>query len=115
MIDSSVAPCKDLPAYLGEVLVHSEVIRMPLGLPSRCGIDAATEVARFYVSRNFTVNSKTAAAGLSLRATDAPFRAGDSPEVAGPTLALLMVMAGRRSHLEQLGGDGVPLLAERLG
>lgn len=117
VVDSTVAPTGDLPAYLGEVLVHSEDIRMPLGLPSRCDVDAATEVARFYVSRNFTVNSKTAAAGLHLRATDGSFSAGagSGPEVTGPTLALLMEMAGRRSHLDQLSGEGVPLLAERLG
>lgn len=117
VVDSTVAPTGDLPAYLGEVLVHSEDIRMPLGLPSRCDVDAATEVARFYASRNFTVNSKTAAAGLHLRATDGPFSAGagSGPEVTGPTLALLMEMAGRRSHLDQLSGEGVPLLAERLG
>ena len=117
VVDSTVAPTGDLPAYLGEVLVHSEDIRRPLGLPSRCDVDAATEVARFYVSRNFTVNSKTAAAGLHLRATDGSFSAGagSGPEVTGPTLALLMEMAGRRSHLDQLSGEGVPLLAERLG
>lgn len=115
VIDSSVAPSRDLPAYLGEVIVHSEDIRHPLGLPSVCATDAAIEVAQFYASRNFTVNSKTTAAGLSLHATDGPFQAGTGPEVAGPTLALVMAMAGRRSHLDQLSGDGVPRLAERLG
>lgn len=114
VIDSTVAPTKDLPAYLGEVIVHGEDIRHPMGLPSSRDTDAVTEVAEFYVSRNFTVNSKTTAAGLAMRATDGPFRAGAGPEVAGPTLALVMVMAGRRSHLDQLAGDGVPRLAERL-
>ncbi|MET3861029.1 uncharacterized protein (TIGR03083 family) [Dietzia sp. 2505] len=114
VIDSTVAPSKDLPAYLGEVIVHGEDIRHPLGLPSQSDTDAVTEVAEFYVSRNFTVNSKTTAAGLAMRATDGPFRAGAGPEVAGPTLALVMAMAGRRSHLDQLAGDGVPRLAERL-
>ncbi|WP_216693742.1 maleylpyruvate isomerase family mycothiol-dependent enzyme [Dietzia psychralcaliphila] len=114
VIDSTVAPTKDLPAYLGEVIVHGEDIRHPLGLPSSSDPEAVTEVAQFYVSRNFTVDSKTTAAGLAMRATDGPFRAGAGPEVAGPTLALVMAMAGRRSHLDQLAGDGVPRLAERL-
>lgn len=114
VIDSTVAPTKDLPAYLGEVIVHGEDIRHPLGLPSSSDAEAVTEVAEFYVSRNFTVNSKTTAAGLALRATDGPFRAGAGPEVAGPTLALVMAMAGRRSHFDQLAGDGLPRLAERL-
>lgn len=113
--NSTVAPTGDLPAYLGEVIVHSEDIRHPLGLPSRGDVEAVTEVARFYVSRNFTVNSRSVAAGLHLHATDGPFSAGDGPEVSGPTLALVMAMAGRRSHLDQLTGDGMPLLADRLG
>lgn len=113
--NSTVAPTGDLPAYLGEVIVHSEDIRYPLGLPSRGDVEAVTEVARFYVARNFTVNSKSVAARLHLHATDGPFSAGDGPEVSGPTLALVMAMAGRRSHLDQLTGDGMPLLADRLG
>ena len=113
--NSTVAPTGDLPACLGEVIVHSEDIRHPLGLPSRGDVEAVTEVARFYVSRNFTANSRSVAAGLHLHATDGPFSAGDGPEVSGPTLALVMAMAGRRSHLDQLTGDGMPLLADRLG
>lgn len=114
VVDSTMAPTGDLPAYLGEVLVHAEDIRVPLGLPGRVEVDAATEVARFYAGRDFAVNSKTTAAGLRLHATDGPFEAGSGPEVAGPTLALVMVMAGRGSHLDQLTGDGVTTLAERV-
>ncbi|GLB64128.1 hypothetical protein NCCP2495_20070 [Dietzia sp. NCCP-2495] len=113
VIDSTVAPTGDLPAYLGEVIVHSEDIRQPLGLPSRADTGAATEVARFYSSRDFTVNSKTTVAGVSLRATDSDFSAGDGPEVAGPVLALVMAMAGRRTYLDQLSGEGVALLSSR--
>lgn len=114
VIDSTVAPTGDLPAYLGEVIVHSQDIRRPLGLPSHADADAVTEVARFYASRDFTVNSKTAVKGLSLRATDTDFSAGDGPEVAGPVLALVMAMAGRPDYLDQLSGDGVATLAERI-
>ena len=42
------------------------------------------------------------------------FEHGRGPELAGPTLALVMSMAGRPSHLGQLTGDGVPVLASRL-
>ena len=114
VISWTVAPSKDLPAYLGEVLVHSEDIRHPLGLPSSHDVAAATVVAEFYATRNFTVRSKAVASGLSLRAQDGPFQAGQGPEVAGPTLALVMTMAGRPSHLDQLSGPGVPQLIERL-
>lgn len=115
VIASTVAPSRDLAAYLGEVLVHGEDIRHPLGIPSRVDIHAATQVARFFANRDFAVNSKTLASGLYLRATDGAFEHGSGPEVAGPTLALLMTMAGRPSHLGQLDGDGVRVLTARLG
>ena len=114
VIDSTLAPSKDLAAYLGEVLVHGEDIRRPLGVPSVVDVDAATQVAEFYASRDFAVNSKSLASGLHLRATDGAFEHGSGPEVVGPTLALVMGMAGRPSYLGQLAGDGVPVLASRL-
>jgi uncharacterized protein (TIGR03083 family) len=33
VINSSIAPTSDTPAYLGEVVVHAQDIRHPLGLP----------------------------------------------------------------------------------
>lgn len=114
VVSSTIVPSNDLPAYLGEVVVHGEDIRRPLDLPARVEIDAATAVADYYASRNFTVNSLDVAAGLELRANDGPFHAGSGPEVTGPTLALLMTLAGRRSHLHQLTGPGVTSLARRV-
>lgn len=115
VIASTIAPSKHVAAYLGEVLVHGEDIRRPLGIPSDVDLEAATQVAEFYASRDFAVNSKSLASGLHLRATDGAFEHGSGPEVAGPTLALVMAMAGRPSHLGQLAGDGVSVLASRLG
>lgn len=121
VVDSTVAPTGDTAAFLGEVIVHAEDIRYPLGLRARPGndgrdsVDPETAVAADYASRDFAVPSKTVAKGLRLVATDGPFTAGDGPEVAGPTLALVMVMAGRASHLGQLSGAGAPTLAERIG
>ena len=60
------------------------------------------------------MNSRSVAEGLRLRAIDGPFVAGRGPEVVGPTLALVMTMAGRRSHLDQLTGDGVDTIGKRL-
>lgn len=80
VITSTVAPSSHTAAYLGEVLVHSEDIRRPLGLAPSTDVAAATAVAEFYVRQNFTVQSKSAAAGLSLRATDGPFLSGEGPE-----------------------------------
>ncbi|MEO5781232.1 maleylpyruvate isomerase family mycothiol-dependent enzyme [Arthrobacter oryzae] len=115
VIRSNIAPSSDTPAYLGEVVVHSQDIRRPLGIPRTPGIDALTPVAEFYARRDFTVASHTHAAGLLLRADDGPFAAGAGPLVTGSTLALVMTMAGRVPYLEDLQGSGVPILRSRLG
>lgn len=114
IINSSTAPSSHTPAYLGEVLVHAQDIRQPLGLAHTPGVDALTPVADFFASRNFTVPSRTNVVGLELKATDGPFAAGMGPLVTGPTLALVMAMAGRSVYLESLQGPGVPLLRSRL-
>jgi uncharacterized protein (TIGR03083 family) len=110
----SVAPSSDLPAYLGEVVVHAQDIRQPLGIPTRPGLDALLPVAEFFVARNFTVPSRRNGAGLRLVATDAPFTAGEGPEVRGTLLALVMCLAGRSAYLDGLEGPGTPLLAARI-
>lgn len=115
VVDSTVAPSRDTAAYLGEVLVHGEDIRHPLGIATQPDLAALTAVARFYAARDFTVSSRSATKGLRLRATDGPFAAGEGPEVAGTTLALVMAMAGRRAYVEQLEGPGVATLADQIG
>ena len=113
IIRSSVAPSSHLPAYLGEVLVHAQDIRFPLGINRTPAVEALTPVADFFAHRNFTVRSRSRAAGLSLRASDGPFAAGTGPLVTGPTLALVMVMAGRFAYLRELHGPGVEILRSR--
>ncbi len=115
VVDSSIAPSAHVPAYLGEVVVHAQDIRRPLGIPTSPSIDALTPVAEFYARRNFTVASRTHVAGLQLRADDGPFTAGTGPLVTGSTLALVMTMAGRIPYLDDLQGPGVPTLRSRLG
>ena len=114
IIGNSVAPSGHTPAYLGEVVVHAQDIRQPLGLPRTPDVDALTPVAEFFASHNFTVASRTAAAGLELSADDGPFAAGSGPLVAGSTLALVMGMAGRTPYVDQLDGPGVPTLRARV-
>jgi uncharacterized protein (TIGR03083 family) len=115
VIGSSVAPSRDTPAYLGEVVVHAQDIRRPLGIPRVPRVEALTPVAEFYARRNFTVDSRTRATGLCLQADDGTFASGTGPLVTGPTLALVMAMAGREAYLEDLDGPGVPHLRSRLG
>lgn len=114
VIGSTTAPSGHTAAYLGEVLVHAQDIRWPLQLPGTPSVEALTPVADFFARRDFTVASRTNAAGLQLRADDGPFATGSGPLVTGSTLALVMSMAGRTPYLEQLDGPGVPMLRLRL-
>ncbi|MEU4313878.1 maleylpyruvate isomerase family mycothiol-dependent enzyme [Nocardia sp. NPDC024068] len=114
VVTSTTAPSGHTPAWLGEVIVHGQDIRRPLGLASTPELDAVTEVARFFAARDFTVSGRTVTAGLGLRATDGPFRAGSGPEVRGTTLALVMAMAGRLPYCADLTGAGLETLRGRI-
>ncbi|HET7017453.1 MAG TPA: maleylpyruvate isomerase family mycothiol-dependent enzyme [Streptosporangiaceae bacterium] len=114
VITSTTAPSGHTPAYLGEVVVHAQDIRQPLGLARTPSVDALTPVANFFAQRDFAVASRTRVADLQLRADDGPFAAGSGSLVTGSTLALVMSMAGRIPYLAELDGPGVPILQSRL-
>ena len=114
VIASMTAFSGHIPAYLGEVLVHAQDIRRPLGLSRIPEVDALTPVAEFFARRSFTVASRTTVAGLQLRADDGPFSTGTGPLVSQSTLALVMSMAGRALHVVQLEGPGVTTLQARV-
>ena len=114
VITSTTAPSSHTPAYLGEVVVHAQDIRQPLGLVRTPSGDALMPVADFFARRDFAVASRTHVADPQLRADDGPFATGTGPLVSGSTLALVMSMAGRASYLAELDGPGVPALRSRL-
>lgn len=107
-------PFRESPAALGEVIVHAEDIRRPLGLRHAPDPEGLLAIARFFATKDFAVNSRSLVKGLHLSADDAGFQAGAGPKVVGPLLALVMVMAGRAAVLEELDGDGVPELSRRI-
>nr|WP_211355275.1 maleylpyruvate isomerase family mycothiol-dependent enzyme [Blastococcus colisei] len=113
VVTSTTAASGHTAAWLGEVVVHAQDVRRPLGLPRTPPTEAVTEVARFYASRDFTVPSRSTAVGLRLEATDGPFTTGTGPLVTGSTLALTMVMAGRRVYCDDLTGSGASVLRDR--
>ncbi len=114
VITSNTAPSGHIPAYLGEVVVHAQDIRHPLGLMRTPSVDALTPVAGFFARRDFAVASRTRVADLQLQADDGPFRAGSGSLVTGSTLALVMSMAGRAPYVDELDGPGVQLLRSRV-
>jgi uncharacterized protein (TIGR03083 family) len=114
VITSTTAPSLHTPAYLGEVVVHAQDIRQPLGLARAPSVDAMTPVADFFARRDFAVPSHSRVADLQLRADDGPFATGTGPLICGSTLALVMTMAGREAYLAELDGPGVPTLRSRI-
>jgi uncharacterized protein (TIGR03083 family) len=113
IVGSTTSTFGPTAAWLGEVVVHAQDIRRPLGLERTPSVAGVTEVARFYAQRDFTVAGRSTIEGLRLDATDGPFSTGDGPLVSGTTLALTMAMAGRGAYCDDLTGPGVPALRDR--
>lgn len=111
--EAQIAPSNAYAAMLGENIVHGQDIAQPLGLELRPDPAALLKVARFYIRKDFAVNSKSQVQNLRLEATDAEFEGGSGPLVRGPLLALVMVMAGRKTCIAGLDEDGVPELGKR--
>jgi uncharacterized protein (TIGR03083 family) len=100
-------------AMLGEIIVHGDDIRRPLGLTHRSPEPAVLIVADAWKKSNLLIGSKTRVEGLRLTATDATWTHGEGPDVSGPLQSLVLAMTGRKQVLEDLSGDGVSILAMR--
>jgi uncharacterized protein (TIGR03083 family) len=100
--------------WLGEVIVHSEDIRRPLGIAHRYPDEALTRVATFYTRSNLLIGGKSRVADVHLRATDVGWSAGSGPEIAGPLLSLVLLITGRPAPAD-LSGDGLASLARQEG
>jgi uncharacterized protein (TIGR03083 family) len=106
-------PPAPVMAMLGEIIVHGEDIRRPLGLQHRVPEAALVALADSYKKSNILLGAKRRIAGLKLNATDSDWVWGDGPEVSGPLLSLIMAMTGRRGADSDLTGEGLTTLAGR--
>lgn len=113
-VTSSIFPTKDYGAWLGEVIVHGQDIAHALDIELDPDPAALEQVATFYAAKDFAVNSARLAQGLNLKATDASFQHGSGPDLRGTLKDLVMSMAGRKVFIENLEGDGVHILRQRL-
>jgi uncharacterized protein (TIGR03083 family) len=100
-------------AMLGEIVVHGQDIRRPLGLEHQSPEGALVAVADNYQKTNLLIGSKRRIAGLRLRATDSDWASGEGPEVSGPLSSLVMAMAGRKGVHNDLSGEGLAILGAR--
>jgi uncharacterized protein (TIGR03083 family) len=101
-------------AMLGEVVVHGQDLRRPLGLAGPVEKEAANACLDMYTKANFPVGGKKRIAGLRLASNDTGWSYGDGPQVTGPAMSLLLAMTGRAVGLTDLSGDGTPKLRARL-
>ncbi|WP_018177811.1 maleylpyruvate isomerase family mycothiol-dependent enzyme [Jongsikchunia kroppenstedtii] len=101
-------------APLTDILVHGQDIRRPLGI-ARDVVDAdrwrtvlhfvtATRAGRIFGYRDM---------GVSWQATDIDWAGGAGPTVSGPAEAILMLMTGRPTALNDVTGDGVDVVRRR--
>jgi uncharacterized protein (TIGR03083 family) len=111
--NSTSAPPGPKTSWLGEVVVHGEDLRRPLGISHAYPPDAVREVADFYKGSNTLIGSKKRVAGLALKATDDKWQHGEGEAVEGPLLSLLLAMTGRAAACDDLVGTGVPTLRSR--
>jgi uncharacterized protein (TIGR03083 family) len=112
-INSHGRPPGPVDTVLGEIIVHSEDIRRPLGIAHSYPTDALTRAAEFYAKSNLIIHGKSRVSGLTLRATDTDWSNGSGPLVSGAMLDLVMATAGRRAAYDKLTGDGVETLRAR--
>jgi uncharacterized protein (TIGR03083 family) len=103
------------PSYvaLGEVMVHGEDIRRPLGARGEHPAEHLTTLAEMYKKTGAPLRAKKRLAGLKLEATDVDWSTGDGPEVRGPCMSLILAMVGRTGALDDCEGPGVEKLRSR--
>lgn len=106
-------PGAPVMTMLGEVVVHSDDIRRPLGLRSDVSDEAIVACLEMYKNASFPFGTKKRIDGLRLVATDVGWTHGSGPEVAGPGLTMVMAMTGRPAGLDGLTGDGLAALRTR--
>lgn len=106
-------PPAPVSAMLGEIVVHGEDFRRPLGLTHTSPPQALIAIADNWKNANFLIGSKKRITGLKLRATDADWVHGAGPEVSGPLISLICAMGGRKGANADLTGEGVAILAAR--
>jgi uncharacterized protein (TIGR03083 family) len=103
------------PAYvaLGEIMVHVEDIRRPLGARGDHPAEHLVTLAERYKKTGAPLRGKKRVEGLKLTATDVDWSSGEGPEVRGPCMSLILAMVGRTGALADCDGPGVETLRAR--
>lgn len=104
-----------LAAPLTDVTIHGQDMSRPLGADLGVPVERWRTALETAVDRRFAVVSvRKHLQGLRFEADDLDFTSGEGVLVRGNAKDLAHVMWGRPQALDQLTGDGVALLANRL-
>jgi uncharacterized protein (TIGR03083 family) len=116
------ADCRVCPPVVRELgpltdqVVHGLDIRRPIGVPwEPDGVDVRAAMAFLTTRHAPGFVRRGVLAGLRIDAADVEFATGDGPVVRGRGVDLAAALCGRVAVLEELTGDGVPLLQARVG
>jgi hypothetical protein len=107
-------PLGGVDTLVGDMVIHSQDIRRPLGISHTFQPEMLTLVDDFVIRGNLLLGGKRRATGLKLTATDQDWTRGVGPEVKGPLASILIVLTGRKAGLSDLSGDGVAVLTSRV-
>lgn len=113
-LDATVHPPGPMDTWVGEVVIHSQDIRRPLGIAHTFQPEALTLVGDFVINGNLLLGGKRRSTGLRLVAADQDWTRGDGPEVKGPLASIILAVTGRKAGLADLTGDGVATLTGRI-
>jgi uncharacterized protein (TIGR03083 family) len=95
-------------------LIHHQDMRRPLNRPRSIPDDRLIAALDAMPTIGGFVKSKQRMERLRWTATDAEWTMGDGPEVTGPAEALILLSSGRSAPIDEVAGDGVATLKERL-
>jgi uncharacterized protein (TIGR03083 family) len=109
----SMPPGLKLPGVFTELVVHSSDISEGVGAPFALPVEDYLAALDHLKDVQPVFGSKERIAGLTLRATDAQWSTGSGPAVEGPAQQLLLAVAGRRSALDNLSGEGLATFRAR--
>lgn len=104
------APMLPPAVALAEVVIHGEDACRPLEISRSIAPEDLRPCLDLYGRIGFVVARSRRARKVRLDATDLDWSRGDGPDVRGPSLELLLVMAGRTAAVDGLEGPGVAVL-----
>jgi len=97
-------------APLGDILLHSLDVRIPLGLPTEHPAEQYEPVMGLLFSRVGRSFTRTGRPAVRWVASDREWTDGQGPEVSGCIADIALTAAGRDSRVDQLSGDGMAVV-----